>query len=227
MKTLVTCLVNCSRRPFELTAIAFTYASCFLALSAGAAILSWSGAGSSGNWSDSGNWGFAGTPATGDTLIFPAAQPRLNNTNNIAGLTLNQVRFVGASGGYAIFGNSVTITNGIEATNSAGANVLSNNIVLGSAGVFLVDVATGAKLVLGGTLSGTPGLLKIGGGTNTLAGGFSNTYGGPTTTTNGLVELNKNGSQAAAIPHDLIIGANVVACTVRNLAGAEIADGEV
>ena len=114
-----------------------------------AATLSWSGAGSSGNWSDSGNWGFAGTPATGDILVFPAAQPRLNNTNNIAGLTLNQIRFAGASGGYAIFGNAITVTNGIEATNTAGLNVVSNNITLGSTGDFFVDVATGAKLFLG------------------------------------------------------------------------------
>ena len=75
------------------------WCSWFVILTADAATLSWSGAGSSANWSDSGNWGFAGTPVTGDTLVFPAAQPRLVNTNNIAGLTLNQIRFAGASGG--------------------------------------------------------------------------------------------------------------------------------
>ena len=40
------------------------------------ATLSWSGGGGGANWNDSGNWGFAGTPTNGDTLIFPAAQPR-------------------------------------------------------------------------------------------------------------------------------------------------------
>jgi len=189
-----------------------------------AATLSWSGAGTSGNWNDSGNWGFAGTPAVGDTLIFPAGQPRLVNTNNIVGLTLNQIRFAGASGGYAIFGNAITITNNIEATNSAGLNTISNNITLGSAGDCLVNVATGAKLFLGGTLSGSVGLIKTGGGTNTLGGGFSNTYGGATTVSNGLMELSKFGSAAAAIPHDLIIGNGATGSIVRNLAGAEIAD---
>src|SRR5439155_24838353 len=157
------------------------------------------------------------------TLIFSAAQPRLNNTNNIVALTLNQIRFVGVSGGYAIFGNAITITNGIEATNTAGVNVISNNITLGGSGDFIVNVATGAKLFLGGTLSGTVGLIKTGGGTNTLGGGFSNTYGGSTTVTNGLMELSKFGSAAAAIPHDLIIGNGSTASTVRNLAGPEIA----
>jgi autotransporter-associated beta strand protein len=190
-----------------------------------AATLSWSGGSATGgNWNDSANWGFAGTPATGDTLIFPAAQPRLNNTNNIVGLTLNQIRFVGASGGYTVFGNAVTVTNGIEATNTAGANVFSNNMTLGGAGDFVVNVVTGAKLFLGGTLSGTVGLVKTGGGTNELGGGFSNTYGGTTTISNGFVELFKAGAQAAAIPHDLVIGNNITGCTVRNLAGAEIAD---
>src|SRR5207249_7071286 len=130
----------------------------------------------------------------------------------------------GASGGYAIFGNAITVTNGIEATNSAGLNVISNNMTLGAPTDFVVDVATGAKLFLGGTLSGSVGLIKTGGGTNTLGGGFSNTYGGPTTVTNGLLELSKNGAMAAAIPHDLIIGQGITGSTVRNLAGAEIAD---
>jgi len=205
----------------------------FQCMVASAATLSWSGGGANNNWNDSGNWGFAGTPAIGDTLVFPAGQPRLTNTNNIVGLTLNQIRFAGAGGGYAIYGNAITITNGIEATNSVGLNLLAVNIALGSPTDFIVNVATGAKLALGtgtavsgagGTLSGSVGLIKTGGGTNTLGGGFSNTYGGTTTVTNGLLELNKNGAMAAAIPHDLIIGNGSVACTVRNLAGAEIAD---
>lgn len=157
-------------------------------------------------------------------MVFPAGQPRLSNTNNIASLTLNQIRFAGAGGGYAIFGNAITITNGIEATNSAGINVVSNNITLGSPTDFVVDVATGAKLFLGGTLSGTVGLIKNGGGTNTLGGGFSNTYLGATTVSNGVVELSKFGLQAAAIPHDLIVGNGSTGSTVRNLAGSEIAD---
>jgi autotransporter-associated beta strand protein len=190
-----------------------------------AANLSWSGASAtSGNWNDSANWGFVGTPANGDTLIFPSAQPRLNNTNNIAGLTLNQIRFVGAGGGYAIFGNAITLTNGIEATNSVGINVLSNNITLGSPTDFVVNVGTGVKLVLGGTLSGTVGLIKNGSGTNQLAGGFSNTYGGATTVNAGLMELFKNGAGVQAIPHDLVIGNGTSAATVRNQAALEIAD---
>src|SRR6266550_4664897 len=72
-----------------------------------AAVLSWSGASiTTANWSDNANWGFAGVPTNGDTLIFPAAQPRQANSNDISGLTLNQIRFVGAGGGYVINGNA-------------------------------------------------------------------------------------------------------------------------
>ena len=197
---------------------------CSLPPKAPAATLSWSGGGGGGNWNDPLNWGFAGTPTNGDTLIFSVPQPRLANTNNISSLTLNQIRFAGPGGGYTIFGNAITLTNGIEATNTTGANVLSNNVTLSSPADFVVNVGTGAKLTLGGTLSGSVGLIKKGGGTNLLAGGFSNTYTGATTVTGGLVELFKNGAAAAAIPHDLIVGDGVTAATVRNLAVFEIAD---
>jgi len=212
-----------------ITPIRLGRTTCLLAVAAWfiqgeAATLTWSGTGSNNNWNDSGNWGSVSTPTNGDILIFPAAQPRLINSNNIVGLILNQIRFTGASGGYQIYGNAITLTNGIEATNTGGMNVISNNITLGSSGDFPVNVATGAKLFLGGTLSGSVGFLKFGGGTNVLGGAFSNTYLGTTTITNGHMELSKFGSMAAAIPHDLIIGANIIACTVRNLAGAEIAD---
>src|SRR5262245_7423156 len=127
-------------------------------------ILSWSGAGATGNWSDSGNWGFAGVPANGDTLVFPAAQPRLANTTDLASLSLSQIRFAGASGGYAIYGNAITITGGIEATNTAGANAINNGITLSSTDI-PVDVGSGVSLTLAGMLQGTVGLTKNGAGT--------------------------------------------------------------
>ena len=85
-----------------------------------ATVYVWNGAGSSGNWSDVGNWSFMLTPpANGDILIFQASEPRPVNTNDIANLTLNQIRFLGPGGGYDIRGNPFTVTNNIEATNSA------------------------------------------------------------------------------------------------------------
>jgi autotransporter-associated beta strand protein len=190
-----------------------------LCLPASGSVWTWSGGGANALWNNSANWGFAGIPANGDTVIFPASQPNELNTNNIAGLVLNQVRFVGAGGGYDIRGNAFTVTNNIEATNTAGANTIENNITLAT-----VDqsVNVAVSLTLSGVLSGAVGLVKTGAGTLLLSGPFSNTYGGTTTVNGGLVQLEKNGSPAAqAIPGNLVIGNGSVGAEVQNIYGNE------
>jgi autotransporter-associated beta strand protein len=184
------------------------------------AIYSWSGGGgANAYWNNSANWGFAGIPTNGDTLIFSASQPDLVNTNNISGLTLNQIRFVGAGGGYDIRGNAFTITNNIEATNSTGANTIENNIALANADQ-IVDVA--ASLTLSGILSGSVGLVKNGTGTLLLNGLVSNSYGGTTTVNGGTVQLAKaNFPPVQAIPGNLVIGNGTNAATVQNIYGLE------
>ena len=193
-----------------------------LTLPAGANTLSWSGSGSSGNWSDSGNWGFAGTPATGDTLIFPALQPRPVNTNNIAGLVLAQIRFAGPGGGYVISGNAFTVTNGIAATNTAGANTISNAITLATIDQPVV-VGSGVSLSLAGQLSGSVGVVKSGAGTLTYTCAGSNPYTGTTRVNAGVLQLNVGGT--SAVGGALIIGdGSGTAATVQHLQGSEISD---
>jgi len=170
-----------------------------------AATLSWSGAGGvNANWNNSANWGFVGTPATGDTLIFPSGQPNLVNTNNILGLTLNRISFAGGAGGYVIWGNSVTVTNGIFATNTAGANFVTNNIALSGA-TQTINVGSGATLTLAGVLSGSVGATKLGTGTLIYSGGAANTYSGDTTVGAGTLQLNKIANNGA-IAGDLVVG---------------------
>jgi autotransporter-associated beta strand protein len=190
--------------------------------------LIWNGGGATANWSDSGNW-FGVVPANGDTLVFQGGQPKPVNTNNIPGLTLNQIRFIGVSGGYNIFGNSLTLSNlvsSIEATNTAGINQINNDIAI-PAGNLVVNVAPGTKLILFGVLSGPGGITKNGGGTNQIAGPSSNTYGGTTTVNTGLMELNKLGSPFAATAisgNAVVVGNGVTSATLRNLAQLEIVD---
>ncbi len=171
-----------------------------------AAILSWSGgSGSTANWDDPANWGFAGTPTNGDTLIFSASQPRLLNTNNIANLTLNQIRFVGAGGAYDIRGNAFTITNNIEGTNSAGTNTIENNIIMANADQIL-DVSAGG-LTLAGVLSGAVGVIKNGAGVLTFSGANSNSFSGTTLVLGGTLLMGKTGPLGAAIavPNSLVL----------------------
>src|SRR5262249_8796149 len=100
---------------------------CFSPSRVAANVLSWSGGGSpDANWSNPNNWGGAGTPANGDTVLFQGPQPGSVNTNNIGALTLNQIRFIGTSGGFDIRGLPLTVTNGIENTNAAGINEIEN-----------------------------------------------------------------------------------------------------
>ena len=186
-------------------------------------ILSWSGgSGTTGNWSDTANWGFSGPPASGDTLIFPAAQPRLNNTNNIPGLVLAQIRFAGPGGGYVISGNAFTLTNGIAATNTAGANTLSNALTLATIDQ-PVTVGSGVSLSLAGQLSGSVGVVKSGAGTLTYTCTGSNPYTGTTRVNAGLLQLNVSGT--SAVGGALIIGdGSGTAAIVRHLQGSEISD---
>ena len=206
----------------------FTLITCFC-LSPGrvaANVLSWSGGGAPDfNWGNANNWGGAGVPGNGDTIIFQGPQPGLISTNNIGALTLNQIRFIGTSGGFDIRGLALTVTNGIENTNAVGVNEIENAMTLPASNL-AVDVQTGTKLILFGVLSGPGGLVKNGGGTNTLAGPSSNTYLGTTTVNAGLMELDKIGIPiaATAIPGNLVVGDGVNSPTVRNLANLEIAD---
>jgi autotransporter-associated beta strand protein len=170
------------------------------------AIYSWSGNGSTGNWSESANWGYVGIPGNGDTVIFSAGQPRLTNTNNISGLSLCQIRFVGTAGGYSIYGNSFTINcSSIEATNTAGANTIYNAITL-SASPVTVNVGSGASLTLAGALSGTGGLTKTGAGTLTYSGATANTYSGATTVNDGTLLLSKTIANGSIVAGTLTIG---------------------
>ena len=184
--------------------------------------LNWSGAGANANWNNSANWGGA-TPGNGDTLIFPGGAAKLLNTNNIAGLTLNQIRFVGAGGGYDIRGNAFTLTNSILATNTAGANIIENNITLATSDVLIV-VSNGVSLTLGGTNSGSVGVNKAGLGTLIYQSPGDNTYLGTTLVSGGTLQLNVNGFNAFGGPLVIGDGTGAGSPTVQNLQNEEISE---
>jgi autotransporter-associated beta strand protein len=187
-------------------------------------ILSWSGGGgANAYWNNSANWGGAGTPANGDTIIFQGPQPNLLNTNNIANLVLNQIRFIGGSGGFDLRGNAFTLTNSIIATNTAGANIIENNITLATATNVQMVVSNGVSLTLDGALSGSVGVNKAGLGTLTYQGPGSNPYTGTTLVSGGTLQLNVGGYNAFGGP--LIIGdGSGSAATVRDLQFEEISE---
>jgi autotransporter-associated beta strand protein len=189
--------------------VLFILCAGLLSFSADGAIWSWSGGGgANAYWNNSANWGFAGTPANGDTVIFPASQPNELNTNNIPGLTLNQIVFAGAGGGYDIRGNAFTLTNGLIVTNTTGANTIENDIILTTASVLIV-VSNGVSLALDGSLSGSVGVTKAGLGTLLYQCPFTdnsgnNSYTGTTLVAGGTLQVNVGGFNAVSGP--LVIG---------------------
>lgn len=155
-------------------------------------VLTWTGGGTTSYWSDSGNWGGVGTPTFGDTVVFVGGAPRFFNTNNFAGLVLNRVCFTGASGGFNIYGNALSVTNAIQTTNVTGVNTIFPDLTLATTNV-TVNVSNAATLILDGNVQGTVGLVKTGAGTLEFSGPPANTYSGTTWVNTGTLILNRNG----------------------------------
>ena len=205
--------------------LVFNLVTCLTALfsvPAHGATWSWSGGGgANANWNNIANWGFAGIPANGDTVIFPNSQPNLVNTNNIAGLVLNQIQFVGAGGGYDIRGNAFTLTNSIWATNTVGANIIENNITLATTNI-LIAVSNAVSLTLDGNLSGSVGVTKAGLGTLTFQGPSDNTYTGTTLVAGGTLQINVGGFNAVSGPLVIGDGSGASSPTVEYLQNSEL-----
>ena len=191
-----------------------------------AATLSWSGstgAGANANWNNTANWGFAGTPSNGDTLIFSSGQPDLVNTNNITNLTLNQIIFAGAAGGYDLRGNTFTLTDSIQATNTTGTETIENGIMLTTGSVAL-NVNSGVSLILDGEISGAFGVTKTGTGSVTYQFAGDNTYAGTTLVAGGTLFLNVAGASAFGGPLVIGDGTGSGSPMVEHLQSTEISD---
>jgi autotransporter-associated beta strand protein len=195
-----------------------------VALPLSAAIRTWDGS-SSGNWSVGANWAGNVAPVNGDDLVFPAGAANLICTNDAAVTRLRSITFIGAGGGYNLRGIALTLTNGIAADQTAGANTVSLNLTLGANQTFSISQA-GASLVvngsvalsgynltvssagisgLNGSITGTGNLTKTGTGSLALSGSPMNTFSGTTRVNAGTLFLTK--SAGGAIQNGtLIIG---------------------
>ena len=185
------------------------------------ATLTWNGGGgANGNWNDSANWGGSGIPANGYTLVFQGASG-LNSTNNISGLTLNQVEF--NAGGFTLYGDAFTLTNGVMATNTSGANTILNSITLATTNL-VIAVSNGATLTISGILSGSVGVTKTGLGTLTYQADGSNPYTGTTFVSAGTLQLNVAGVSAFGGPLLIGDGSGTGTPTVKDLQSIELDD---
>ena len=132
----------------------------------------WSGAGANGNWNTGANWDGV-VPISGEKLTF-AGTTRQTNTNDLSGLSASSLNF--NNGGFALFGNELTISDAI--TNS-GNNTVNGNLAWSSTNPKTWNVASGSELLLANTT--TVGVVGdqalVGGGTLRVTGtmNFTNT----------------------------------------------------
>lgn len=198
---------------------------------------------SSGNWSQRDNWGGTGVPANGDTLVFPSGTPRPTNTNNIAGLRLREIQFLGLGGGFNLRGAGLAVSNGVsvaaDAANTLGVEsvtfhgsqtlgvaeggqlTVSSDLVLSNGNLTLSAVG---DLSLRGGISGTGNVIKNAAGLATFFGDKDNTYGGTTFVNAGTLALSQRETVSVvpfkvvgrvAVPGNLVVGDGTNAAVVR------------
>jgi autotransporter-associated beta strand protein len=189
-------------------------------------------------WSNPKNWSTGVVPKNGDTLVFPflsnlSVIKSLNN--DLSGLSLDGLEFTDQ--GYIIAGNDITLTSGVDATNSTGTNEIDLNITLAMDMLYAAG-SQGTDMIFGGTLQlgtvGSPVSLTIQGNdgeldfNNAISGfgsitqasegttvfsGPGNTYSGATDVQSGTLGL---AAAAVAVPGDLTIVAAAVTFDADN-----------
>ncbi len=145
-----------------------TYDNFSLNLVSGPAVTSriWNGGGTDNNWSTPANWG--GTaPSSGEVIIFDGTN-RQTNTNDLTNLSVPVTLFT--TGGFSLYGN--TFTNTVTLSNSAGINILNNNLVWGSTSAKTWSIASGSELQLNNTTT-----IDVNGDNTLIAGGTLHVLG--------------------------------------------------
>ncbi|MEI6235346.1 MAG: autotransporter-associated beta strand repeat-containing protein, partial [Planctomycetota bacterium] len=214
-----------------ITFLAFVLALFFTQLpSAQAATFTWTGAGTTNNFSDAANWG--GTAPTGvatDALVF-AGTTRLAPNNDITGGTFASIKFNAGSGAFTIAGNAFTMAAAGGINNSSTALQTISTAIAATAAMPIVMTTGGGSVTLNtGVISGTGGgFTTSGSGTLTLAG--ANTCTGASTVGTGTIvrvtAATGLGAAAAVVTvsagGELAIGAAVTVANPMNLNGAGV-----
>lgn len=165
----------------------------------------WDGGGTDNNWSSGGNWDNNLVPVFASSLTF-AGNTRLNNTNNLTGVSANNITFDSAAGAFALNGNSLGLNGTINfSANPAAPITQTINLPLTPGGNFGVDTRTNGNITINGNIiggasstftqnsTGNSGVLTLA-GTNTMAGYIVN---GGTNRITGSVTVNLNNTRFA------------------------------
>lgn len=172
----------------------------------------WTGGGGNAAWSTNANWGGA-QPVYGAGIQFDGII-QTTATNDLAAISIagSGITFNLLAGAFTVNGNAITLTGGITNNSLSLQTVGFAGITLGAAqtfnavlgglnvsapinlGGFALGVDGTANTTLSGAISGTGQLNKTGLGTLVLSG--TNTFNGPTTVNQGILQL-QNGAAIA------------------------------
>lgn len=186
------------------------------ATSATAGTHTWTGT-SSGLWSTSVNW-TGGAPASGEAspviLIFPAGASHLINTNNIGGLTVDQLNVLstnwvlhGSGAGTNItFSGSSGLSYAIGGTNA----ILAGDLKIALSGT--VPLVVSNSCTIQGPLQGSGGFTLSGGGSLMLNNAVDNSFAAAASVLDGTLYLKSGFSlfgtwtPSIAVPGQLSVG---------------------
>jgi hypothetical protein len=188
-------------------------------LASQAATHTWTGGGTTGQWSDAPNWQGNSAPQPGESgvvLVFPVGTSRLSSTNDVTGLAVTQLVLTGTN--YVLTGTNALILSptGADSIAAAGSsNRVALPLVLQATNS--LSVATNAALTLAGRLSGPGAFTLVGGGMLAVApaAGVDNNYLGTAQVREGTLQLESGfrtdpifGTRfyATAVPGPLVVG---------------------
>lgn len=196
----------------------------------------WSGAGADGNWSTPANWVGNIAPVQGDDLVFASGVARYTNANNFSpGWSFNSIVFSGSN--YVITGSEIVLGAGLTNSPARGTNAFAcsltfqrdQGIRLGASSLLELtgqldnggNDLTFAGAGFGeaaGRIEGTGNLIKL--GTATLALSGSNSYGGLTLVSNGVLIVN-HAYALGLTTADTLLNTNA---TMRILGGVRVVE---
>jgi autotransporter-associated beta strand protein len=184
-------------------------------LGAAAASRIWNGGSATDNNAlTAANWTTSVAPKVGDTLVFDGSTRLAPNNDLPADTILGGITFNSTAGAFTLSGNAITLSGNIT-DNAAAPQTI--NLSIRPDAIRTVSVASGGTLTIGGSVTGSNGIIKAGAGTLVLAG--SNTFTGGLIINGGLVQLANAGALNSASPMSVLFGPAAVAASTLQLNG--------
>lgn len=142
-----------------------------LVVSTGISVGIWDGGGANNNWSTGANWDNNAVPIFPHALTFMGST-RLNNINDLSGITITSLTFDAAAGAFTLNGNDAALSGSIGfSANPAAPITQTVNMNLTVNSDQSIDVPANGTLVLGGNFTTSANnLTKTGDGTLTFGG---------------------------------------------------------